>query len=257
MATLPIDGVKLHVTGSGPVLVLLHCLGVDHRMWDFAVDALQQRFTVLTYDFPGHGDVPVPASGYTIEDLSAQLAALLKHEGVQRSHVAGMSLGGLVAQHFAGSHPGVVEKLVLIDTTPRYVDDMRAMWVKRASEARAAGTASLTEGVLKIWFTQRFIDKHPPAIHFVRECFARTPGEGYALACEALGAADLRGIVPSIKARTLVICGDQDLPSFVDSAKWLSTTIKGAKLEWLSPAKHASPLEHPEAFLNAVERFLG
>src|SRR5689334_14836596 len=117
MATLPIDNVRIHATGSGPALVLLHCLGVDHRMWDFAVQALSPRFTVLRYDFPGHGKVPIPVSSYGIADLSAQLAALLKREGIQRAHVAGMSLGGLVAQHFAASNPDTVEKLVLIDTT--------------------------------------------------------------------------------------------------------------------------------------------
>jgi 3-oxoadipate enol-lactonase len=257
MATLPIDNVKLHATGTGPALVLVHCLGVDHRMWDFAVEALGRRFTVLTYDVPGHGAAPVPAAGYTIEDLSAQLAALLQRQGVQKAHVAGMSLGGLVAQHFAGALPERVEKLILADTTARYVDDMRAMWVRRAAEARAAGTAALTEGILKIWFTDKFREQNPSAVRYVRECFARTPGEGYALACEALGAADLRAIVPAIRAPTLVICGDQDIPSFVASAQWLSTTIPGARLEWLSPAKHASPLEHPGAFLRLVERFLG
>lgn len=257
MATLPIDNVRMHATGSGPVLVLVHCLGVDRRMWDFAVERLKSRFTVLTYDVPGHGEVPVPGAPYSIEDLSFQLAGLLRRQGVQRAHVAGMSLGGLVAQHFAGTQPERVEKLILVDTTPRYVDEMRAMWVKRAAEARSAGTASLTEGILKIWFTDAFREQNPPAVRYVRECFSRTPGEGYALACEALGAADLRAVVPAIQAPTLVVCGDQDIPSFVESAKWLNSTIRGAQLEWLSPAKHASPLERPDQFLRAVERFLG
>jgi pimeloyl-ACP methyl ester carboxylesterase len=54
-----------------------------------------------------------------------------------------------------------------------------------------------------------------------------------------------------------VVCGDQDLPSFVESAHWLSASIRGARLEWLSPAKHASPLEHPDAFVRLLEGFLG
>ena len=256
MNALPLDGLRLHRTGSGPALVLLHCLGVDHRLWDFALARLSPRFTVLTYDFPGHGEVPVPRGGYTIEDLSAQLAALLEREGIAQAHVCGMSLGGLVAQHVAATHPERVNRLILVDTTPRYVDDMRAMWVKRAAEARGAGTASLTEGILRIWFTDAFREQNPPAVQYVRACFQRTPGEGYALACEALGAADLRALVPTIRAPTLAICGDQDIPSFVESAKHFGATIPSCRVEWLSPAKHASPLEHPEAFLRAVEAFL-
>lgn len=256
MPPLSIDSVRLHATGTGPALVLLHPLGVDHRMWDSAVARLKNRFTVLAYDFPGHGETPVPAGPYRIEDLSAQLAALLDWAGVARLHVGGMSLGGLVAQHFAATRPKRVERLILADTTSRYVDDMRAMWVKRAADARSAGTASLTDGILKIWFTDAFRTQDPAAVRYVRECFARTPGEGYALACEALGAADLRALVPAIEASTLVVCGDQDIPSFVDSARWFAATLRSARLEWLSPAKHASPLEHPEAFLRLVERFL-
>ena len=256
-ALLPIDSVRIHSAGSGPALVLLHPLGVDHQMWDFAVARLKARFTVLTYDLPGHGGTPVPAGPYRIEDLSAQLGALLAKAGVQQAHVAGMSLGGLVAQHFAASRPERVERLVLADTTPRYVDEMRAMWVKRAAEARSAGTAVLTEGILKIWFTEAFLAQDPPAVRFVRECFARTPGEGYALACEALGAADLRALVPAIQAPTLVVCGDQDVPNMVDSARWFAATIRGARLEWLAPARHASPLEHPDAFVQLLEGFLG
>jgi 3-oxoadipate enol-lactonase len=256
MPTLPIDAVTLHSAGSGPPLVLVHCLGVDHRMWEVHARRLARRFRVLTYDLPGHGATPVPAGPYTIEDLSAQLGALLRREGLGRVHLAGMSLGGLVAQHFAAAQPGQVDRLILADTTARYVDDMRAMWVQRAKEARAAGTASLTAGILKIWFTADFAAQDPPAVRFVRECFARTPGEGYALACEALGAADLRPLVPAIRAPTLIVCGDQDIPSFLDSARWLHSTIPGSRLEWLSPAKHASPLEHPEEFVRLVEGFL-
>src|SRR3954453_11705768 len=74
--------------GSGPALVLLHCLGVDHRLWDIAAAGLERDFTLLTYDFPGHGATPVPAQGYGVAQLSAQLARLLEREGIGRAHLA-------------------------------------------------------------------------------------------------------------------------------------------------------------------------
>jgi 3-oxoadipate enol-lactonase len=128
-----LDGrdVRVHTTGTGPPLVLLHCLGVDHRFWDFAAP-LADRFSLLRYDLPGHGETPVPNEGYGIADLSEQLADILHGRGIARACIAGISLGGLIAQHFAANHPTAVEKLVLIDTTPRYTDELRAMWVERA-----------------------------------------------------------------------------------------------------------------------------
>ncbi|HUJ75981.1 MAG TPA: alpha/beta fold hydrolase, partial [bacterium] len=126
-ATLDAQGIRLHRAGMGPAVVLLHPLGVDHRLWDFTVSRLQGRHTLLRYDFPGHGETPVPARGYGIPELSAQLGVVLAREGLAHAAVVGMSLGGLVAQHYAASAPLQVEKLVLVDTTPRYTDEMRGM----------------------------------------------------------------------------------------------------------------------------------
>src|SRR5690348_2374266 len=116
MATAGLDAgtIRPHRKGAGPALVLLHCLGVDHRLWDIAAAGLERELTLLSYDFPGHGETPLPRAGYGIADLSAQLGALLRREGVTRAHLAGISLGGLVAQHFAASEPDRIERLVLI-----------------------------------------------------------------------------------------------------------------------------------------------
>jgi 3-oxoadipate enol-lactonase len=248
--------IELHAMGSGPPLVLLHCLGVDHRFWDFTAP-LAAKFTLLRYDLPGHGETPLPREPYQISDLSAQLAALLQAKGIYRASVAGISLGGLIAQHFAANHPRNVEKLVLIDTTPRYTNELRAMWVERAATARTAGVAGMVSGLLKIWFSDACLVRDPPGVYYVRETLQKTSGEGYALACEALGTADLRDDAARITAPTLVICGENDIPSFLDSARWLAGTIKGAKLAWLPQARHASVIECPNLAVKLLDDFLG
>src|ERR1700731_3385831 len=184
--------IRLHRAGSGPELVMLHCLGVDHRLWDIAAAGLAHDFTVSSYDFPGHGEAPLPAGRYGIEHLSAELGAVMARAGIERAHIAGISLGGLVAQHFAATQPARVDKLVLIDTTPRYTDESRRMWAERAAIARSTGVASLIDGLLRIWFTDAFVAADPAAVRYVRETLRRCSGEGYALACEALAAAELR-----------------------------------------------------------------
>jgi 3-oxoadipate enol-lactonase len=248
--------VSVHRKGSGPTLVLLHCLGVDHRLWDIAAAGLDSDFTLLTYDFPGHGDTPVPKTGYGVAELSAQLASLLARDGIARAHVGGISLGGLVAQHFAATYPERVDRLLLLDTTPRYTDEMRQMWAVRAAQARAQGVASLLDSLLPVWFTPEFIAAEPPAVRYVRECFHGDSGEGYALACDALRTADLRELVPTITAPTLIVCGDQESDAFKDASRWLESNITDARLEFLSPARHASVLERPEAFVALVREFL-
>ncbi len=255
MTTLDPSSISLERRGSGPPLVLLHCLGVDHHFWDFAGE-LARDYTLISYDLPGHGRTPVPSGAYTIEDLSAQLAELLARHNIARAHIAGISLGGLIAQQFAATNPASVDHLILVDTTPRYTDELRAMWAQRAAAARSAGVKALVDGLLKIWFTPQSVADNTEAVQYVRAALEKSSGEGYALACEALAAADLRARATKIVAPTLVICGDDDIPSFLDAARWLEGNIKGARLAWLAKARHASVIERPSEALTIMREFL-
>jgi 3-oxoadipate enol-lactonase len=247
---------EIHRRGTGPAVILLHCLGVDHRLWDIAAPNLWNSFETLSYDFAGHGASPTPQTGYSIEDLADQLAEIVRDQSLEKANVCGISLGGLVAQRFAGRYPELVEKLVLVDTTPRYTDEMQSVWRERAATARQRGVGVMIDHLLQVWFTPALIDADEPAVRYVRKCFEAASGEGYALACEALAAADLRPILGSIAAPTLVVCGRDDLPSFIDAAHLLSREIERAELLWLEPARHASILERPHDFMGALLPFL-
>lgn len=255
MTRLNTRSVLVHDHGDGPSVLLLHCLGVDHRFWDFAA-SLSGDFRLIAYDLPGHGTTAVPDIPYTIDDLAEQARYVLEAQKVTRAHVVGISLGGLIAQRLAAAHQALVDRLVLIDTTARYTDELRAMWVERAAIARQAGVESLVEGLLPIWFTSEAIAQDTAAVRYVRATLVRTPGEGYAKACEALAAADLRGDAERITAKTLVICGDDDIPNFRDAAHWLRSNIRNAQLAWIANARHASVLERSSQAVPLLRDFL-
>jgi 3-oxoadipate enol-lactonase len=256
MSRLSGADLRIHREGSGRPVVLLHCLGVDHRFWDYA-GIPDGRYSVLRYDLPGHGETPVPDTLFDIEDLAEQLADVLAEERIAKAHVVGISLGGLIAQRFAAAYPERIDRLVLVDTTPCYTDEMRGMWSERAATARTAGVEKLVDGLLAIWFTADALADNGPGVRYVRDALLRASGEGYALACEALARADLRPLLATIRAPTLVVCGDADIPSFIDAAKELQREIRGAQLEWLPKARHAAPIERPEAFGAMLAKFLG
>ena len=255
MSTLDPAAIRLHRTGSGPALVLLHCLGMTHRLWDPLLP-LADKYTLITYDFPGHGETPLPAGAYGVEDLSNQLAAVLRRKSIAKAHIGDLSLGGLVAQHFAATYPDMTDHLILADTTPRYPEPMREMWVTRAAAARRDGVASLVPNLLKIWFTEPFVAADPPPVRFVRDTLSACDGEGYARACEALRAAELRPLAPKITAPTLVICGENESDAFRSAAQWLADNIRDARLEWIPSAAHCSVQEQPERWRALVSRFL-
>jgi 3-oxoadipate enol-lactonase len=255
MARLDAKAVSVQSAGDGAPLLLLPCLGVDRHFWDFAAP-LASEFRLLSFDLPGHGETPVPEGAYSIEDLADLCAGLLQREGLSRVHVAGISLGGLIAQRLAAAYPELVDRLVLIDTTPRYNKELRNMWAVRATGAREQGVRSLIDGLLPIWFAPDAIAAEAPAVRYVRERLAHCSGEGYALACEALAAADLRKSAKRIKSPTLVICGEGDIPSFLDAARWLARNIAGATSAWIASSRHASVLERPEEGVKLLRAFL-
>jgi 3-oxoadipate enol-lactonase len=247
--------VPLIKEGTGPPLMLLHCLGVDHRFWDFA-RPLTQDFTLYRYDLPGHGVSPVPHGAYSIADLADQLAAIMEKHAITRAHIGGISLGGLIAQDFAARYPKRVDRLALIDTTPRYTDEMRRMWAERAGTARSKGVVVMVDALLRIWFSKQAIAQNDAGVSYVRETLTYCNGEAYAVACEALAAADLRAALGSIRAKTLVVCGDDDIPSFLDAARQLAGSIPDARLEWISGTRHASVLEKPADAVALLRSFL-
>jgi pimeloyl-ACP methyl ester carboxylesterase len=106
-----------HRIGHGAPLVLLHGIDGSRRVWDGLVP-LADRFTLLSYDLPGHGDAAPSPDACDIADLSDHLAATLTAAGIARAHIMGTGLGGMIAQHFAAAHPGRVDRLILCDTTP-------------------------------------------------------------------------------------------------------------------------------------------
>jgi pimeloyl-ACP methyl ester carboxylesterase len=249
------DQITFHRRGTGKPLVLLHCLGQSWRFWD-VLDPLADRNELIAYNFPGHGDSPLPGHQYGAPELTGQLRAAASRAGLTKFHLMGISLGGSVAQHFAGTYPEMVDKLVLADCTPRYDDESRANWPVRAAAARRDGVASLIPFLTQVFFTKDSLDDDGPDVRHVRETFQACDGEAYALACETLAALDAREQTKNITAPTLILYGSNERQSFKDAAQWMHETIKGSRVVEVPGAGHASVRERPEFVVQQLREFL-
>lgn len=247
--------ITLHRRGKGRPLVLLHCLGMSWRFWD-VLEPLTDRFELIAYSFPGHHDTPLPGHSYGVPELSQQLYEVLRRDGITKAYVMGISLGGCVAQHFAGTHPETVDTLVLADCTPRYDEEARANWPKRGEAARKNGVAALVPMLLQIWFSASSIAEDGPNVRFVKETLAACSGEGYALACEALATVDVREEAKRITAPTLIVYGSEERRPLQDAARWMHENIRGSRLEVVPMAGHASVRERPEHVIRLLRDFL-
>jgi 3-oxoadipate enol-lactonase len=254
----PLDAtdVTMHRRGRGAPLVLLHCLGMDWRFWD-VLEPLTDRYELIAYSFPGHGDTPLPHGQYGAPELTAQLHTLAKREGLSRFHLAGISMGGSVAQHFAGTHPEMIEKLILCDCTPQYNEEMRANWPVRAAAARQGGVVSLIPTLMSVFFTPQSLAEDGPNVQFVRRTFEACSNEGYALACEMLAMVDAREEAKRITAPTLIMLGSEERQPFKDAAAWMNRVIPGSEVVEVPAAGHASVRERPGFAVEQFRRFLG
>lgn len=247
--------IRLHRRGRGAPLVLLHCLGMSWRFWD-VLEPLADRHELIAYSFPGHHDTPLPGHQYGVPELSAQLRAVAEREGLGKFHLMGISLGGSVAAHFAGTYPEMVDRLVLADCTPRYDEESRANWPVRARLARENGVASLIPMLMQVFFTPGSLAENGPNVQFVRRTFEECDGEGYALACEALAHVDAWDEVKRITAPTLIMLGSEERQAFKDAADRMQATIPGSRKVFVPSAGHASVRERPEFVVELLREFL-
>lgn len=247
--------IELHRRGTGKPLMLIHCLGQSWRFWD-VLDPLMDRNELIAYSLPGHPGTPLPGHQYGVPELTEQLRRVALRDGLTRFHLMGISLGGSVAQHFAGTYPEMVDRLVLADCSPRYDDEARANWPVRAAAARRDGVKSLIPFLLQVFFTADSIADDGPNVRHVRETFEACDNEGYALACEALAMLDAREQTKKVVAPTLIMLGSRERQSFKDAAQWMNETIPGSNLIEVPAAGHASVRERPDFAVRQLRAFL-
>jgi len=187
------------VDGSqhAPVLVLGSSVGSDGRMWEPQLPALIDRFRVIRYDHRGHGASETPPGPYAIADLAGDVLALLDHLEVERVHLGGLSLGGMVAMWLAAHSPARGDRLALFCTSAQM--SPAQSWLDRAATVRSSGMEAVADAVTARWFTPSFASSHPDVAGTHRQMLLLVRPEGYAGCCEAIATMDLR--------QTLACCG--------------------------------------------------
>jgi 3-oxoadipate enol-lactonase len=231
---------------DAPRMALIHSLALDASIWNGVVAALDGRVEVLTYDCRGHGcsgREPVP---YTTDLFARDLAELLDHIGWQRVLAAGCSMGGCVAQTFAGRYPSRAGALGLIDTTAWYGEDATKAWRERAAAARSKGFAGLVDFQVTRWFGDAFRAAHPDVVRAATDVFLANDVDCYAASCVLLGTADLRPVLPALRLPVSIIVGEEDYATPLAMARELHERIQGSTMIVLPKARHLTPIECPD-----------
>lgn len=258
MPTIEANGIELNYRLDGPdgapVIAFSNSLGTTMAMWDAQVASLSDEFRCLRYDTRGHGGSNVPASHFSLDDLAADLAALLDALGIGHAHIVGLSLGGMTGQALAVARPDLVDRLILVATAAHLPP--KDLWLDRAAMVRAQGMGVIAENVLGRWFT-------PPTqasegAQTTRRILEQDISpEGYAGCCEAIGAMDLRSRIGAIRAPTLVVSGADDPATPPAMGEEIRALIPGAEFISVPEAAHMIAVERADTLTALLRSFLG
>jgi len=231
---------------AAPRLVLIHTLALDHSVWNGVVSALSGRVSILTYDCRGHGRSNRPHMAYTSELFARDLAELMDHVGWPSAAIAGASMGGCVAQAFAGLYPARAETLGLIDTTAWYGPEAPKQFRERAAAAKTKGMQGLVDFQLSRWFSDAYRASNAKPIDAAVGVFLANDFECYAATCALLGDADLRRYAHAYTMPIAIIVGEEDYATPVAMAKALHQAIPHSTLAILPQVRHLTPIECPQ-----------
>ena len=244
--------------GEGSVLVLLHGIGSGSASWEAQLKGLSAEFRVIAWDAPGYGGSdPLAPDLRAADDYAGALGALLDALGIGAVHLVGHSLGAVIAGAFCRLFPERVLTLILADPTAGYAkagDDLR---VGRL-EARLEAMDRLgPEGVAEIRSKEVLSPSAPPQIvEKVRKVQSRVRPEGYRQAARMLHGADLFADLPAIAVPALVLCGTADAVTPQEGCKRIASAIDGAAYRALEGLGHASYVEGPVMFNDALLAFV-
>jgi 3-oxoadipate enol-lactonase len=244
---------------GGPALTFIHQLGGDLSVWDTLAGHFRHRFRVLRYDVRGHGASAVSDRAFGFKDLSADLTALLDAKDIEKTHLVGMSMGGMIAQQFALDHAGSarsrVLSLTLCGTASRTAPEARATWNERAALVRREGLGAIADVTMARWFTADFRRTNRDTVARICDVLLRTPAEGYARACEALRDFDVHERLAQLRVPTLAVAGRHDTGTPPALTEALAQAVADARFETLDAA-HLAPVEESHGFAALLETFL-
>ena len=252
MEQININGIKLAYArhGKGTPLVLLHGYPLDHHLWDEVLPLLRDTFDLIIPDLRGFGESTTVDTPYTMDDIASDIAGLLDQLGIQKTAIAGHSMGGYVALAFARLYPERVSALGLV-SSQLLADppDRKEGRYKTAADVAEKGIGGVVE-VMTSKFTS-----DPRWQTFARKNMEEQQPAAYIGALKAMAErADATSHLATIKYPIVVIHGDADQLIPVDRAREVKTARQKTHLVELRNVGHVPMLEAPNETATALKK---
>jgi pimeloyl-ACP methyl ester carboxylesterase len=245
------------VRGTGEPVLLIQGLGYGRTGWGPLPERLARSYTVVTFDNRGFGDSDKPPGPYTARELAADAVAVLDAVGLERAHVIGASLGGMVAQQLALAVPERVEKLVLVCTTPGGEESfpMPEQTVKLFAHAQTLEPLDALRRFVVNALSPNASDELVEEVFRYRVANPPDPA-GWQAQAAAGPTHDVLERLSSLTMPTLVVHGTADNVVDYRNAQVIAERIPNPRLELIDGAGHLLFWEHADRVGALIEEFL-
>jgi pimeloyl-ACP methyl ester carboxylesterase len=249
------------VQGKGFPLVMIMGLSANMDWWDpKLIEETSKKYKIAIFDNRGAGRTDAPKIDYSIKMFADDTAKLMDNLKIQKAHILGISMGGMIAQEFALTYPQRVEKLVLCSTSCGGTKSVPPG--PKVLSLLMGGAAKTPEDIVKntipVLFTEDFIKSNPAFIKVVTERLMKAPIglDAYTRQVKAIMAWDTYARLPKIKAPTLVMHGKKDILIPPENAKILAERIPGAKVAYFEKSAHALFSQETDKVISTLLQFL-
>jgi len=251
----PVDCVY-SIEGNGPPVFLVHGIGARRQGWAGLVEHLKSDFKCISYDLRGHGDSPKSDGAFGLEELVADLEALRARLGVERAHVIGHSLGGMIGPAYARAYPQRVITLGLLSTAAFRTEDDSAKVKGVVATMEQNGIPETLDTLADRWFTDKFMKEQPTRIAARKRQVVETDAKVFLNVFRIYAETEMSPWLREIKVPCLVLTGELDGGCNPRLNREIAGALADAELVILDGLKHAILIEAPDKVAAHVLRFL-
>jgi pimeloyl-ACP methyl ester carboxylesterase len=240
--------------GKGFPLVLVHGFLGSSKMWEPQIDFFKEYFRIITPDLPGFGKSNKIKSHKSIESLASLILDSLKEKKINKFHLLGHSMGGMIVQEMAQKDTNKISKLICYSTGPRGEMPGRFETIDQSREnLKNKGLEIMAKNITKTWFIKGEDAKY---FEICLEAGRQTSLEAADNSLVAFKNWNGVDNLKKIKNETLILWGDQDKSYNLNQVQTLKNDIKDSKLFIFKNCAHNVHLEEPDKFNKTLKDFL-
>lgn len=244
------------ITGSGPAVFLVHGIGARRTAWDSVQSYLENDFTCISYDLRGHGESPKGELPYSLEVLVEDLELLRRKLDIDKIHIVGHSLGGMIGPAYAKAYSRHTLSASLLSTAAFRSDDDSAKVRAVLTSMNEKGIKAVLSTLVNRWFTDAFIANNPEKVDFRLKQVLATDPEVFLEVFRIYAETEMAPWLSTIKKPCLVLTGENDGGCSPKLNQLIHSALPDSEIVILDNYKHSLLMEAPSEVGSKVRDFL-